>query len=105
MNRGVVDFESLDETALLSLAILLEEMSAHVLGETGDLAFVEGEEDEELSDGDSLPSGPQASAREESTQSTASDSESTVSATESSSGGERRPKRQKTTHDDRDDSV
>ena len=43
-NRGAVANESLDETALLGLGILLEEMAGHVLGETGDLAFVEGEE-------------------------------------------------------------
>ena len=43
-NKGAVDFESLDETALLGLGILLEEMAGHVLGDTGDLAFVEGEE-------------------------------------------------------------
>ena len=46
-DRGLVDFESMDETALLGLGILLEEMAEHVLGETGDLAFVEGEEVEE----------------------------------------------------------
>jgi len=46
-NKGAADFESLDETALLALGILLEEMAAHVLGETGDLAFTEGEEIEE----------------------------------------------------------
>ena len=46
-NQGAVDFESLDETALLSLGILLEEVAGHVLGDTGDMAFVEGEEVEE----------------------------------------------------------
>lgn len=46
-NKGVADFESLDETALLALGILLEEMAGHVLGKTGDLAFTEGEEIEE----------------------------------------------------------
>ncbi|KAL2040201.1 hypothetical protein N7G274_007104 [Stereocaulon virgatum] len=45
--KGLVDFESMDETALLGLGILLEEMAEHVLGKTGDLAFVEGEEVEE----------------------------------------------------------
>ena len=43
-NGGLLDFESLDETALLGLGILLEEMAEHVLGDTGDLAFVEGED-------------------------------------------------------------
>ena len=40
---AVVDFHSLDETALLCLGILLEEMADEVLGETRDLAFTEGE--------------------------------------------------------------
>ena len=43
---GAVDFESLDETALLCMGILLEETADHVLGETGDMAFVEGEFEE-----------------------------------------------------------
>ena len=43
-HQGLVDFESLDETALMSLGILLEEMAVQVLGDTGDLGFVEGEE-------------------------------------------------------------
>lgn len=38
-----VSFESMDETALLAVGILLEEAAKHVLGETGDLALVEGE--------------------------------------------------------------
>lgn len=42
-----MDFVSMDETALLALGILLEEMAEHVLGDTGDLAFVEGEQIEE----------------------------------------------------------
>lgn len=36
-------FESMDETALLALGILLEETAAQSLGKTGNLAFVEGE--------------------------------------------------------------
>ena len=46
-----MDFESLDETALLGIGILLEEMTGHALGETGDLAFVEGEEVDEVNSG------------------------------------------------------
>ena len=42
-----MDFESMDETALLALGILLEEMAEYVLGDTGDLAFAEGEQIEE----------------------------------------------------------
>ena len=41
--QGDVSFESMDETALLAVGILLEEAAKHVLGETGDLALVEGE--------------------------------------------------------------
>jgi hypothetical protein len=35
--------KSMDETALLALAILMEETAAQVLGDTGDLAFTEPE--------------------------------------------------------------
>ncbi|KAI9704153.1 MAG: hypothetical protein M1836_007014 [Candelina mexicana] len=41
-----IDFKSMDETALIALGILLEEATGECLGQTGDLAFVEGEEDE-----------------------------------------------------------
>ena len=44
--RGVIDFQSFDETALLGLGLLIEEMADHVLGDTGDLAFVETGEEE-----------------------------------------------------------
>lgn len=40
----------MDETALLAVAILLEEVAKELLGETGDLVFVEG--DKETSDPD-----------------------------------------------------
>lgn len=39
---GKHDFQSLDETALLAMGILLEEAAAAALGKTGDLALVEG---------------------------------------------------------------
>ena len=42
--QGEVSFGSMDETALLAMGILLEEAAEHILGETGDLVFVEGEE-------------------------------------------------------------
>ena len=42
--QGHVSFESMDETALLALGILLEEAAEHVLGDTGDMVFVEGDE-------------------------------------------------------------
>jgi len=44
--RGEVNFSSMDETALLALGILLEEAAEEVLGERGDMVFVEGEETE-----------------------------------------------------------
>lgn len=44
MDRGRNDWKSLDETALLAMGILLEEMSLESLGKTGDLVFTEGGE-------------------------------------------------------------
>ncbi|KAF2842909.1 hypothetical protein M501DRAFT_965761 [Patellaria atrata CBS 101060] len=41
--RRSIHFNSLDETALLAMGILLEEAAKEALGETGHLAFVEGE--------------------------------------------------------------
>jgi len=40
---GKDDWASMDETALLAMGILMEEMATEVLGTTGDLVFVEGE--------------------------------------------------------------
>lgn len=40
-DQGKLDFESLDETALLAMGILLEEAAVEALGQTGDLALVE----------------------------------------------------------------
>lgn len=51
IDKGQGDYGSMDETALLALAILLEEAAKETLGATGDLAFVEGEEED---DGESL---------------------------------------------------
>ena len=42
--KGEVNFRSMDETALLAIGLLLEEAAEEVLGETGDMVFVEGEE-------------------------------------------------------------
>lgn len=42
-NGGEYDFKSMDETALLGMAILLEESMREALGETGDLAMAEPE--------------------------------------------------------------
>ena len=44
LQKGIGDFRSMDETALLAMGILLEEAAKEILGESGDLVFVEGEE-------------------------------------------------------------
>ncbi|KAJ9201750.1 hypothetical protein DTO021D3_7757 [Paecilomyces variotii] len=43
LDRGQDDFRSMDETALIAMGVLLEEMATESLGETGDLVLVEGE--------------------------------------------------------------
>ena len=42
-NKGLIDFASMDETALLAMGILLEEAAAQCLGDIGDMALFEGE--------------------------------------------------------------
>lgn len=42
--RSQDDYQSMDETALIAMGILLEEMAQESLGETGDLILVEEEE-------------------------------------------------------------
>ena len=44
-NIEALDVRSMDETALLAFGILLEEAAAEALGETGDLAFVEQDDE------------------------------------------------------------
>ncbi|OXV05261.1 hypothetical protein Egran_06971 [Elaphomyces granulatus] len=44
VDGGRDDFRSMDETALIAVGILLEEMARESLGDTGDLVLVEGEE-------------------------------------------------------------
>lgn len=44
LDRGRDDYQSMDETALIAMGVLLEEMVKEALGETGDLVLVEGEE-------------------------------------------------------------
>lgn len=46
LDKGQLDFQSLDETALLALGILLEETAALHLGETGHFAFIEDENED-----------------------------------------------------------
>ena len=43
-NNGMLDYRSLDETALIALGILMEEAARATLGRSGDLVFTEGEE-------------------------------------------------------------
>lgn len=43
-DHGLNDHHSMDETALIAMGILVEEMAKEALGETGDLVLVEGEE-------------------------------------------------------------
>ncbi|GME62862.1 hypothetical protein GTA08_BOTSDO03050 [Neofusicoccum parvum] len=45
-SRARGDWKSMDETALLAIGVLMEEAAADILGKTGDLAFVEGEDDD-----------------------------------------------------------
>ncbi|CAI7667954.1 unnamed protein product [Penicillium viridicatum] len=49
-DNGKDDHQTMDETALLALGILIEEMAKEELGETGDLALVEGQELSEAED-------------------------------------------------------
>lgn len=44
IDGGSGDWRSLDETALIALGILMEEATRDTLGQTGDLAFTEGQE-------------------------------------------------------------
>ena len=44
-------YQTLDETALMALGILLDETAAEILGDNGDLVFVEGEEVASVDDG------------------------------------------------------
>ncbi|THX15531.1 hypothetical protein D6D13_02172 [Aureobasidium pullulans] len=46
LDKGQLEFQSLDETALLALGILLEETAALHLGETGHFAFIEDENED-----------------------------------------------------------
>ncbi|KAI9931213.1 hypothetical protein ASPWEDRAFT_233801 [Aspergillus wentii DTO 134E9] len=44
IDGGQDDYQSMDETALIAMGILIEEMAKESLGETGDLVLVEGED-------------------------------------------------------------
>ena len=105
--KGMVDFESLDETALLAVGILMEEMAGDVLGETGDMAFVEGEDDEFDGADEAVRPEEEMSNDEDDPESTAAASEVTSEAEMvdigSNDGDKRRRKRRKTRHDDDSD--
>ena len=47
---GVANLRSMDETALLAMGILMEEAARQRLGETGDLALVEADDEDEIKD-------------------------------------------------------
>ncbi|KAL8784713.1 MAG: hypothetical protein Q9213_003809 [Squamulea squamosa] len=46
--EGDVDFKSMDETALMCVGVLLEEYMHNILGDTGDMVFVEAGEEIEV---------------------------------------------------------
>ena len=94
-NGGLLDFESLDETALLALGILLEEMAEHVLGDTGDLAFVEGED---ISDAAHGPVKGSQTRNAEESESFKTASVATTSAETSDSEVKQKRKRRKIRH-------
>ena len=94
-NGGPLDFGSLDETALLGLGILLEEMAEHVLGDTGDLAFVEWEDINDAANGPAK--GPQTMNAVD-IESSKTASTANVSAETSDSETKQRRKRRKTRH-------
>ena len=89
--RGKVDFESLDETALLAAGILLEEMARDALGKTGHLAFVEGEDDGVTGAEDVIPLEETSSSGEEKPGSSITASEGDL-LEETSSSGEENPR-------------
>ena len=105
--KGKVDFESLDETALLAVGILMEEMARDALGETGDLAFVEGESSGLNGAEEVVPVEETTSGGEEnlgsSTAASGAASEAVTSDRGESSRAKRRRKRRKTKHDDTSD--
>lgn len=60
-DQGQSDYKTMDETALIAMGVLIEELAKEALGETGDLVLVEGQElsdDEDShpgSESDSVP--------------------------------------------------
>ncbi|KAJ5550818.1 hypothetical protein N7535_001242 [Penicillium sp. DV-2018c] len=66
-DNGKDDIQTMDETALLAMGILIEEMAKEELGETGDLALVEGHE---LSEEEDEKTGAESDTTNTTTQST-----------------------------------
>ncbi|KAJ5095902.1 hypothetical protein NUU61_005258 [Penicillium alfredii] len=64
-DHGQDDYHSMDETALIAMGILVEEMAQEALGDTGDLVLVEGQElsDEEEPSGAESDGVPQLAGR------------------------------------------
>lgn len=62
---GKNDYHSMDETALLAMGILIEELADEALGNTGDLVLVEGEsaDEEEMAVSDSTGTSQQQRRR------------------------------------------
>lgn len=101
--KGMVDFESLDETALLAVGVLMEEMAGDVLGETGDLAFVEGEDDGVEKAEEEATAGGEEEEPESTAAASAVASERAESGKRSSKKDKRKRKRRKTRHTDDSD--
>ena len=107
-NKGIVDYESLDETALLAMGFLVEAWADDVLGETGHLAFVEreGEESDEC-DEDSDSSEEMASLSEKEEESASSSTRDTIMSSSEgpSSQSQRRKKRKLMREHDNDEGT
>ncbi|CRG90167.1 hypothetical protein PISL3812_07210 [Talaromyces islandicus] len=89
-NQRSNDFASMDETALIAMGILLEELANHSLGETGDLVLVE-RDDEDESDLESVVSALSTGSRvRKRSNSVRSKATSGISSAEESAGSSRR---------------
>lgn len=93
---AAVDYHSMDETALIAMGVLMEEMVVDILGETGHLAFVE-EEDGDRKRGRAVSTAPVSREESERGESVAR-SDRGVSTLGEASDGERGRKRRKVDH-------
>lgn len=71
-DQGSCAWRSMDETALIAMGFLLEEMASEALEETGDMVFVEGEEVTDTEVGPPSRRGSFSSARSRSVKRAAS---------------------------------